>query len=395
MNLRRAVAVAVLAPALLVADTVSGSVSVTGSSSHTLAPAASASAAGPRSISAYFVYPKATMAENAQMLRAMRADAITFGPRLLPATGADLPAPVQRALKGRRAYVYGAPVNWGRAARHSSDGTVRAQGRTFTIIRGPGNTAFVTRSGTSPVEKLIDAGNRVGAHTIVGLPSPKAGNTAGVAWMPDTSYLSALSAFTQRYVRHSRALGADGYYQHVESPVTDSAYWAPVRELYRRQNVAVNRADPGARVLLSPFLESRPHKAYVTPAQAGRGIKLLLATRSGTDLVIAPQDGLGTGTTALWADKSKRVASLETYLRSMRKAGGSRLWVNIELMRPDGYQRKASTRSRVSQQLWTVAPYGSRTIAFMWEDPSRKIGARYVKGGSIASFSRGFATTGQ
>jgi len=250
-------------------------------------------------------------------------------------------------------------------------------------------------------QALVRAGNAVGARTILGLPAPRAGSPDGVAYLPDTSYLPALAAFTQRFVLDARAEGADGFYQHVEMPVTDTRTWQPVRQLYGSQNAAVGRAWPGALVVVSPYLESRSDKAFVTPQQAARGAAMLAATANGTRLVLAPQDGLGTGTTALAADvlgAVGHVAPLESYLRAMRAAVGSVLWVNVELMRPspDGAPRarEATTRGRVLQQLAAEQPYVSGAIAFMWDDRTRGIGAVRVVDG-VTGLTHGFGTTGR
>lgn len=353
-------------------------------------PPLSAVSARPE-ISAYFAMPKGTVAENEKLLRTMQADAITFGSRLKPVSTASLPKAVRNIVGHRRAYLHGAPVNWLPGARVSTDRTVTVAGARYTVLAGPGNTAIVTRGGRDKVAALIRAGNRVHARTIIGLPAPAAGAVNGPAWMPNTSYLPVLAAFTQRFARNAHLLGADGFYQHVEMPVTNTRVWAPVRTLYAKQNAAVNRAAPGALVVISPYLESRRAKASFTPAQAAAGVRMLLRTASGTRLVIAPQDGLGVGSTRLAGDPHARkfVAPLQSYLKAMRAAAGNHLWMNAELMRPAANgNRRPTTKARVSQQLWTHAHYAPKTIAFIWDDPSRGIGAVRVPGG-VTTWSAG------
>lgn len=345
-------------------------------------------------ISAYFVLPARTVAANTDLLRAMGADAITFGSRLRPARAGQLPPQVTALVGTRRAYFYSAPVQWARAARHSSDRTVRVAGVTYTLIQAPNHSVVITRSGADAVAALIKAGNRLHARTIIGLPAPAAGAPGGPAWMPNTTYLPVLTSFTGRFVRNAHLLGADGYYQHVEMPATNTPVWKPVRTLYKRQNAAVNKVAPGALMLLSPYLESRRSKASFTPAQAAAGVRMLLAGASGTRLVIAPQDGLGVGSTRLSQDGRRNLvrAPLQSYLSAMRAVAGERLWVNAELMRPaPNGGRLPTTRHRVSQQLWTHAHYGTRTIAFMWDDPTRGLGATRVPGG-VTHWSTGFGT---
>jgi hypothetical protein len=341
------------------------------------------------------VLPSATVAGNTALLQRMQADAITFGYRVLPASKTAFPKSVQRYIGGRRAFSYAGGGDWARAALRSADRQVRVNGVLWTVMDTGGGSVVVSRSGRDHLKALNHAGNRLGAKTIVGLPAPKAGSQSGVKYLPDTSYLATLAEFTKRFVKDARAEGADGFYQPVEMPVTDTATWAPVRRLYATQNAVVHSVAPRSLVIVSPYLESRRTKASFTPAQAARGARMLLATARGTRLIIAPQDGLGVGSTALSTDRATgRVAPLERYLKAMRGAIGSHLWTNVELMRPGpNGTRKPTTRSRVSQQLWTEAHFVSGSIAFIWNDPARGIGATRVHGG-IAGFSSGFGHTG-
>jgi hypothetical protein len=272
---------------------------------------------------------------------------------------------------------------------------VWVKGVLWTVMDTRGGTVVVSSSGRDRLKTLNAAGNLVGAKTIVGLPAPRAGSQTGVPYLPDTSYVATVAEFTKRFVADARAEGADGFYHHVEMPVTDTATWTPVRKLYATQNAAVSSVVPRALVIISPYVESRRGKASFSPAQAARGARMLLATAKGTRLIIAPQDGLGVGSTALSVDRATgRVAPLERYLAAMRGAIGSRLWTNVELMRPGpNGTRRPTTRSRVSQQLWTESHFANGTIAFIWDDPTRRIGATRVVGG-VAGFTNGFGRTG-
>ncbi|HET7399732.1 MAG TPA: hypothetical protein VFJ94_14540, partial [Intrasporangium sp.] len=322
------------------------------------ASAASAAHSAPQGISAYFVMPAATPCANASLLLSMQADAITFGYRVLPASPSTYPAAVRQLVGSRTAYDYTGGGDWAPAALRPTDHTTTVAGVTWTVMDTGGGTVVVSRSGDDRLKALNTAGNRLGAKTIVGLPAPRAGSQDRVTYLPDTSYLPTLAQFTKRFVADAAAEGADGFYQHVEMPVTDTATWAPVRSLYAVQHAAVNATTPGALVVVSPYLESRTGRAGFTPAQAGRGARLILDTASGTRLLIAPQDGLGVGTAALRGDGAAgRVAPLEDYLRAMRDAVGVHLWSNVELMRPGGGDsRVPTTEARVSQQLSAESP---------------------------------------
>ena len=384
-----------LVATVLVAAAATGGVAASADKVEHLPTLRTAEASAPRKISAYFLTGvPSTTADNVKLLQSMRTDAITFGFRVLPASKSTFPAPVRSLIGKRRAFMYSGGGDWNKAALRSSDRRVTVNGVLWTVMDTRGGTVVVSKAGGDRFKALNAAGNTVGADTIIGLPAPKAGSANGVAYLPDTSYLPTMAEFTKRFVIDARAEGADGFYQHVEMPVTDSPFWSSVRNLYAVQNKAVNAASPRATVIISPFLESRRAKAEFTPAQAARGARMLLGTANGTRLIIAPQDGLGVGSTALSADKaSGRVAPLESYLAAMRKAIGSHLWNNIEVMKPGpNGTRKVTTRTRVSQQLWTEARYSSGTIAFIWDDSSRGIGAKRVPGG-VTGWSKGFGTT--
>jgi hypothetical protein len=352
--------------------------------------------AGPPGISAYFVLPAATVAANERQLTSMDADAITFGYRLKRASTSDFPLEVQRLIGSRTPFSYTGGGDWAPAALRPADRTVRICWVTWTVMDTGKGTVVVSSNADDRLSALTAAGNLLGAKTFVGLPAPSAGSQDGVAYLPDTSYLPTLAAFTQRFVADARAEGADGFYQHVEMPVTDSTTWAPVRALYTAQNAAVDAVAPGSPVIVSPYLESREGKAHFTPAQAGRGAAMIRATAHGTRLVIAPQDGLGTGTTRLAADGTRGyVAPLEQYLAAMRSAVGADLWTNLELMRPGANGgREVTTQARVREQLSAEAPYVSGAIAFIWDDRTRGIGAVRVLDG-LGGLTRGFGTTGR
>ena len=362
-------------------------------------PAAAASSSPPpvspgARIAAYFVVPAAILCGNVALLASMQADAITFGYRVVPTSASSYPPAVQRLVGGRAAYGYTGSVEWSPAALRPADRTVTVAGVTWTVMDTGRGTVVVSQGGTDRLRALNAAGNRLSARTIVGLPAPRAGSQGGVAYLPDTTYLAALAEFTTRFVLDQRAEGADGFYQHVEMPVSETGTWASVRSLYAAQNAAVSGVWPGALVILSPYLESRTAKAGLSPEEAARGARLLVETARGTRLLLAPQDGLGVGTTALSEDRATgRVAPLEAYLRAMRAAVGTRLWANIELMRPgpDG-SRLPTTQARVAQQLTAEAPYVSGFIAFPWDDSSRGIGATRVPGG-VTLWSAGFGRT--
>lgn len=344
-----------------------------------------------RKISAYFVTAKPTVPQNTTLLRTMKADAITFGYRVKPAPKSTFPTAVQKVIGSKRTYLYTGGGTWNPKSLKSTDRTIKVGTVTWTVMNF-GTNAVISSNKQDSAKALTEAGNKVGARTIIGVPAPQM--RADTPWLPDMTYSGVLTEFTKRFAIDALAEGADGFYQHVEMPMTNTAYWAPVRNLYSSSNAALASVKKGVFVIESPYLESRRAKAEFTPKQAASGAKMLLATAKGTNLVIAPQDGLGAGTTALSADRRTGfVAPTESYLKAARSAVGSKLWVNIEMMKPKGTARTVTTRSRVSQQLWTESLYVTKSIGFMWDDSSRRIGAAYVAGLSKGELSAGFGTT--
>lgn len=353
-------------------------------------PSASAAPAG--KINAYYVSASSSVETNKKLLRSTHADAITFGYTIAPVKSFDgIPSAVLKKVAGKRAYYYKGSQEWSASSHQRGDYSVKIGKVRWDVLIAPNNSVVITsnRYGDS-LKALSSAGNSMGAKTIIGLPIPQ--KKAREAWLPDTSYLPVVQSFTSRFVRDALAEGADGFYQSTEMPVTNTSYWNSVRTLYTVQNKAVASVRKHSLVIISPFLEARVKKAHFTPAQAASGARMLMRTAQGTNLKIAPQDGLGTGTTALAVDhRSGYIATTEAYFKAMRKAIGPALWVNIENMSPVGTNRKSSTAARVNQQLAASRPYVSGTISYVWDDSTRYIGMKYIKGGNV--FAAGFGHT--
>lgn len=358
-----------------------------------IATPSTAHAANPTKVSAYFVSAKSNDVANKALLNTMKADAITFGDRIVPVSKTSLPSQLSGYLGTRKVYLFKGGINWNPKALSTADRKVVINGATYVVMYPDARSAVVSSNANGDATgSMIRSGNALGAKTIIGLPRPQ--NNPNLTYKPDLTYRGVLTNFTARFTKDAYLDGADGFYLTTEMPVTDTAFWNDVRDMYRVQNRAVASVKPGATVLISPFFESRLSKgSRFTPAQAGRGAKMLLDTASGTRVIIAPQDGLGVGSTALRVDRRTGfIAPTESYLAAMKSTVGSHLWANIELMKPNGTSRLATTRSRVSQQLYSESPYVAGSIAFMWDDPTRKIGAVYVSGG-MSGMTNGFGRT--
>ena len=150
------------------------------------------------------------------------------------------------------------------------------------------------------------------------------------------------------------------------------------------QTRLVNKAAPGKITLMSPYLTSRKNDNGECPTGSGvsqyqAGMKKLLSYANGTNLLIIPQDGIGTDTTALKSDRSQRhCMTTEDAFSAMSKVSGNHLLVNLEAMNP-GYKtptggkvRTPSNIKRFDQQNAATAPYVSGKISYMWNNVSNK-----------------------
>lgn len=348
-------------------------------------------------ISAFFIFAQRTVSENKSLLLSMHADAITFGSRLVPARKKELPEAVQPLVGDRKAFQYTGGGKWDPSALAPMDRQVSIDGDVWTVMYTASNSAVISNDKEDRGRALNFAGDELGAKTIVGLPAPRMRTNGDSAYLPDTTYLSTLTDFTQRFAIDAIAEGADGFYQSVEMPLTDTPAWRPTRELYSAQNRALAQVLKGALVLVSPYIASERDASHATPQQAARGASIVLETANGTRLLIAPQDGLGTGSAALLRDASRsHIAPLESYLYLIRQAIGNHLWINVELMRPGSgvSSREATTLQRVHKQLAAEMPFVTGAIAFIWDDRIRRIGAVQILDGA-QGLGRGFGTTGR
>ena len=319
---------------------------------------------------ANFVFAHTTPEANTDMVKAMSADAITFGFRLTPTTASKYPAPVRSAVKGKRVFAYSGGIDWKRGlSKH--DRVVAG----YTLVHAGGAIVIVPTGGDKQ-GALIDGARATGHNAYLGLPAPRMNG-----YLPDLSYTPVLREFTRKFVTNYDARGARGYYHHVEMPVGGRGTWDGVRGLYAMQNREVARVRPGATTIIAPYLETRKGKAHASPEQSASGVKRLLATANGTRLLIAPQDGLGAGTTRLRADTTRGFTSTtEDVFAAMSRVAGARLYATTEVMRPGGGTSDSRTHTdigRVKQQLNAVKPYTSGSIGFMWNNQT---GMRDVSG---------------
>lgn len=320
-------------------------------------------------MTANFVFAHNSTKQNASMIRSMGADPVTFGYRVKPARKGDYPKRVQKAIGSKRVFSYATGIQW---VSGLSRGDKKVDG--FTVVNVGHNAVVVVRSDIDPQRRLVEAGKQTGARVFLGMPAPQQ-----KSYLPDLSYKGVLDNFVRKYVKNYRAVGATGYYHHIEMPISGGSGWNGTRGLYASHNRIIAREHPGATAIIAPYLETRRAKRGASPAQSAHGAKLLMRTANGARLFIAPQDGLGTDTTALRVDRSRRhVGTTEDHFRAMRSAVGNKLWSTTEVMRPgSGRVRKSTSAHRVGQQLSAVRPYTQGSIGFMWNNDT---GMRSVSG---------------
>ena len=319
-------------------------------------------------MTANFVFAHNSTEKNASMIRTMGADPVTFGYRVKPAKKSAYPKSVRNAIGSKRVYSYATGIQWV-SGLSSNDKKVG----NFTVVNVGHNSVVVVRNDIDPQKRLVEAGKQTGARVFLGMPAPQQ-----KSYLPDLSYKGVVDNFVRKYVKNYRAVGATGYYHHIEMPISGGSVWNGTRGLYASHNKIIAREHPGATAIIAPYLESRKAKSGASPAQSAAGAKKLMRTAHGARLLIAPQDGLGTDTTALRADKSKRhVGTTEDHFKAMRSAVGNKLWATTEAMRPAGSGRKPTSAHRVGQQLSAVRPYTQGSIGFMWNNDT---GMRSVSG---------------
>lgn len=340
----------------------------------------------------HFVYPRASVSANETLFNTMKADAITFGGKLAKVSLGSFPAPVQNELRKyrfNRFFTYSKGVSWDYTRYYVS--TVVVNGVHWDLIPMHNTDAVVVTTNAKDYDSLlIDASKRAGARAIIGLPVHPKGRQVGSQWvsyLPSAYDWDVLEHFTYRIVDEYSRRGAHGFYHTLEMPMTDTAFWAPVRDHYTLQNRMIQLLRPGMVSLISPYFESRYAKAEFTPQQAANGARQLLGTAAGTNILIAPQDGLGAGTTALASDGwAGRVAPLENYLAAIQPVLGHRLYVNAEGMRPGGGTadtRTPTDLNRIKQQLAVASRYSRGSIGYMWDGktPLSALGVGFLGAG--------------
>ena len=331
---------------------------------------------------AIFAFPHNTVKKNEDMIKKMNADMITFGPRIYPPDAWQegkkpdvYPKELVDALGTDQLYYFAGDVEW---ENNSNGRTIETSQGTWYAIQCAGKWVVNKKSGNKYMD-AAQAANNVGADFYLGMPIPQRWEKQ--TWLIDGSYRNVMRAFNEEYVKNYRSV-VDGYYQMGEITLNASDSWKPFFDNFQDQFDAIKKHDPDAIVINSPYIRSskKNDKSKVINDSV-EGYKKLLSMSKGLNFILAPQDGLGTDTTALEKDNSQHhTATTEDVFRALAKVNKDRLFSNAENMRveyttgerdPDTGellhgQSTNTTVDRVKDQVAAVKNDVSGFIAYMW-----------------------------
>lgn len=321
-----------------------------------------------------FMSPQNSDESTAERLELMNTDAVTFGGWVRPTERDEYPERVRDAvddLEGTHdVYGYTVEMSWEGTDLLDDDAIIHEGDTEYGIVELE-NAVVITSSadGNDPFHSLLRTAPELDAQGYIGLPVPQM-RTEGDTWLPDNSYADVVDGFNEYFVRAYQERGADGYYLAMEMPLTDADHWNPVTDYYGRQVEIIDDVDAGAPVLIAPYLEGRADAATLTPDTAAAGYQKLLDLGGESEIFVAPQDGLGVGTTALEADDSaEHEYTTEEYFAALHDVDAEHLYATIEAMTPgggDSESREDSTRDRVEEQLAAVDAYVQGAIGYQW-----------------------------
>lgn len=328
-----------------------------------------------------FAFPYKTVAKNEEMIRKMNSDMITFGPRIYPPNAwedkgkPDYPQELIDTLGTDQLYYFAGDVEW---ENNPNGRLIKTSEGDWYAIKSAGKWV-VNKKGSNKYMNAAQAANNVGADFYLGMPIPQRWEKQ--LWLIDGSYRDVMRSFNEEYVKNYRSV-VDGYYQMGEITLNATSSWQPFFDNFEDQFEAIKKNDPDAIVINSPYIRSaKTNDKNKVINDSVEGYKKLLNMSKGLNFVLAPQDGLGTDTTALKKDNSTRHSvTTEEVFEALSKVNKDRLFSNTENMRVDftdgkrdpntgellNGQSKITTVDRVKDQVAAVKNDVSGFIAFMW-----------------------------
>lgn len=330
-----------------------------------------------------FAFPHKTVKQNEEMIKKMNADMITFGPRIYAPNSwddkgrPDYPKELIDTLGTDQLYYFAGDVEW---ENNPNGRLIKTSEGDWYAIKSAGKWV-VNKKGSNKYMKAAQAANNVGADFYLGMPIPQRWEKQ--PWLIDGSYRDVMRSFNEEYVKNYRSV-VDGYYQMGEITLNASDSWKPFFDNFGDQFEAIRKNDPDAIVINSPYIRSaKTNDKNKVINDSVEGYKKLLNMSKGLNFVLAPQDGLGTDTTALKKDNSTRHSvTTEEVFEALSKVNKDRLFSNTENMIPDftdgkrdpktgellNGQRKITTVDRIKDQVSAVKNDVSGFIAFMWNN---------------------------
>lgn len=395
-------------------------------------------------ISGFFIYSDTNAQKNLEKLDAIKAaggdTVITFGTRLRPAgqngagqittdgavntaftdcviNGVPCVSAMKRSYNIRSVFTYGDKSLWDAGSLKCGNDRVVNNGgdrKTFTLLVIPtqdngcsspnGQYDLVVINNSWPKQDatsaLVHGAAERGMKYVTGLPAPVIDGAN--PHLPNLSYMDTMEKFTDRFMLEYKSqyntAGLGGFYHHFEQNLNSA--WYETLSLYRMQNRMIAKHFGNTKMaLVSPYIDSRRTWTGATPAQAAQNALAIADTAEGVPLVIAPQDGVGTGKGAAYYDTEAGAgvdpwsipesgagtnagihhASTKYYYNAIRDAlapRGVQLWSNLEGMSAshnssntctNGTARGATVKDRLDKQVQMAGSYTAKNISFMWD----------------------------
>lgn len=240
---------------------------------------------------------------------------------------------------------------------------------------------------------LVSDAARFGMSVYLGMPRPR--TDPRLPYVADTAYTQTLGGFTTRVLADWNhkfgSLGAfAGAYQTLETAVfTDVATWQPNLTVYEMQNRIVGFRLPRSKqqVVVSPYADLRRGELPVSAIRPS--FQRIADTAAGVRMILAPQDGAGTGRVGLFRpeDADQRVradlhgvvgettygeayaGSTATLYAEASAVPGVTLWANVEAFRPPGRvgDRAPGLIDVLDTQVQLARPHVEKVIAYRWD----------------------------
>lgn len=383
-------------------------------------------------VSGYFMYTSTDQCQTRISLESMHkvgADtAVTFGSSLKQVTPTELrnDALYRNFAEGGRhgydlawyatgggriakVFTYSDKILFGSKAHMCGDrdGTITTTSGTFDWFLVPTDAGYSDCTSPSKTYDLIVSSSKSGkdANSTL-IKEAELYNMQIYLGMPktdnhQTSYSHTFGSFTTRVLKSWQQLYGNskafaGVYQTEEiwlgkNPSTGSLKLYDIQHKIVTYQLASNKRT----ILVSPYASLYRSQGH-TLSDIASATKRIVATSNGATMILAPQDGAGTGRVGLYdpyesgyqvrkaitdatgnttANSALYIGDTQAFIRTVAQAGGVATWGNVEAFKPGGQpgNRPLSDRATLDKQIRRVAPVVSKVIAYRWNDYMTKI----------------------